>query len=488
MSADWKLTTLKEAGVALIDCDHKTPAAQTEGLPYVGIPQVKDGRITLDGVRLISPEDFIHWRRKAKPSPNDVILSRRCNPGETAYVPDGLEIALGQNLVLLRSSGTHIYPPLLRWLARGPFWWEQVNKFINVGAVFNSLKCADIPNFEILLPPLETQIKIAKTLNDLDKKIELNTQTNQTLESIAQAIFKSWFVDFEPVKAKMAAIEALTPTLSQREREQKVLLAAMGAISGKNEIELAQMQQENPDDYSQLAETAALFPSAMVESELGEIPEGWEVKFLKELTSEIKRGISPKYSEELGTLVINQKCIRNHKIDFSLCRLNDSEKKSIKGRELKAGDVLINSTGVGTLGRLSPIRYLPEPCTFDSHVTLVRSNESLMTPQFLAGFLLENETFIESSGAGSTGQTELNRQVIEEMRLSYPGKKIMSCYEVTTAPISKKIAFLENESKTLSELRDSLLPKLLSGEIDLSESALTLALSQGERELEGANV
>ena len=287
MSADWKLTTLKEAGVALIDCDHKTPAAQTEGLPYVGIPQVKDGRITLDGVRLISPEDFIHWRRKAKPSPNDVILSRRCNPGETAYVPDGLEIALGQNLVLLRSSGTHIYPPLLRWLARGPFWWEQVNKFINVGAVFNSLKCADIPNFEILLPPLETQIKIAKTLNDLDKKIELNTQTNQTLESIAQAIFKSWFVDFEPVKAKMAAIEALTPTLSQREREQKVLLAAMGAISGKNEIELAQMQQENPDDYSQLAETAALFPSAMVESELGEIPEGWEVKFLKELTSEI---------------------------------------------------------------------------------------------------------------------------------------------------------------------------------------------------------
>lgn len=81
---------LNEAGVTLIDCDHKTPAAQASGYPYVGIPQLKDGHIRLDGARLISEEDFVLWTKKAKPQLNDVILSRRCNPGESAYVPDSL--------------------------------------------------------------------------------------------------------------------------------------------------------------------------------------------------------------------------------------------------------------------------------------------------------------------------------------------------------------------------------------------------------------
>ncbi|MEK5764559.1 restriction endonuclease subunit S, partial [Acinetobacter junii] len=111
--------------------------------------------IRLDGARLISEEDFILWTKKAKPKMNDVILSRRCNPGESAYVPESLEIALGQNLVLLRSDGSVIYPPFLRWLVQGNEWWEQVNKFLNVGAVFNSLKCKDIPNFKLTIPSLK---------------------------------------------------------------------------------------------------------------------------------------------------------------------------------------------------------------------------------------------------------------------------------------------------------------------------------------------
>ncbi|HEY0892478.1 MAG TPA: restriction endonuclease subunit S, partial [Cellvibrio sp.] len=106
------------------------------------------------------------------------------------------------------------------------------------------------------------QRHLALKLWELDKKIHLNTKTNQTLESIAQAIFKSWFVDFEPVKAKMAV-------LADGGTREQAELAAMGAISGKSEAELAQLQQQNPEHYQQLAETAALFPSAMVESELG---------------------------------------------------------------------------------------------------------------------------------------------------------------------------------------------------------------------------
>jgi type I restriction enzyme S subunit len=219
MSADWPVMSLKEANVSLIDCVHKTPPAADSGYPYVAIPQMKSGRIDISDARKISKEHLEEWTKKAKPVFNDVILSRRCNPGETAFVERGLQCALGQNLVLLRADGTKVY---LRWLMRSPEWWGQVEKFINAGAVFDSLKCADIPNFQLTIPPVENQKDIADFLRALDDKIELNRQINQTLEQIAQTIFKSWFVDFEPVKAKIEAKAA------GRDPER----AAMCAISG----------------------------------------------------------------------------------------------------------------------------------------------------------------------------------------------------------------------------------------------------------------
>ena len=154
MGDDWRALSLNEANVALIDCEHRTPPPAESGYPYIAIPQMKDGRIDLAGVRRIDRDHFREWTRKANPQPFDVVLSRRCNPGETAFVPPGLECALGQNLVLLRADGTEVYPPFLRWLVRGPDWWAQVGEFINVGAVFDSLKCADVPHFRLRIPPL----------------------------------------------------------------------------------------------------------------------------------------------------------------------------------------------------------------------------------------------------------------------------------------------------------------------------------------------
>ncbi len=445
---------LNEAGVTLIDCDHKTPAAQASGYPYVGIPQLKDGHIRLDGARLISEEDFVLWTKKAKPQLNDVILSRRCNPGESAYVPDSLEIALGQNLVLLRSDGSVIYPPFLRWLVQGNEWWEQVNKFLNVGAVFNSLKCKDIPNFKLTIPSLKEQKRITDILSGLDKKIELNNKINQNLESIAQAIFKSWFIDFEPVRVKIAA----------KQEGSDPELAAMCVISGKSESELEQMVKE---DFAELQATAALFPDELVESELGEVPKGWTLTLLKDVTTELRRGISPKYTEEPnGAIVINQKCIRNHTINFSLARKHDSSKRKIDGRELQIGDVLVNSTGVGTLGRIASVRYLDSITVVDSHVTVVRANDKKVSRAYLQGLLLENEKFIEASGAGTTGQTELRKEVLQEIKFPNPAVALHQQFDSIIYKINQEIANLEKMNISLSHVRDTLLPKLLSGEMD----------------------
>ncbi len=125
----WERLSLRAAGVALIDCEHRTPPAADSGYPYVAIPQIKNGHLDLGDARRITPEHFEQWTRKAKPQAHDVILSRRCNPGQTAVVPPGLDCALGQNLVLLRADGTRVFPPFLRWLVRGPEWWEQIGTF-----------------------------------------------------------------------------------------------------------------------------------------------------------------------------------------------------------------------------------------------------------------------------------------------------------------------------------------------------------------------
>ena len=153
--SEWPQRSLEEVGVTLLDCVHKTPPdAGEEGYPYVAIPQMKEGNIDFDDARRISREDFHAWTQKALPQANDVVLSRRCNPGVTAHVPDGVEFALGQNLVLMRADGTEVFPPFLRWLLSGREWWEQVGKFINVGAVFESLRCAEIPKFRLRIPPI----------------------------------------------------------------------------------------------------------------------------------------------------------------------------------------------------------------------------------------------------------------------------------------------------------------------------------------------
>ncbi|MES9913524.1 MAG: restriction endonuclease subunit S [Candidatus Sedimenticola sp. 4PFRAG1] len=332
-----------------------------------------------------------------------------------------------------------------------------------VGAVQAKLPLYNIEKIEVYWPDRKEREHVVQILSAIDDKSEVNTQTNQTLEQIAQAIFKSWFVDFEPVKAKMAVLEA-GGTAEQAE------LAAMSAISAKDEAALKQLQAEQPDAYAELEQTAALFPSAMEESELGEIPAGWDLSYLKSCTTELRRGISPKYTEEGGVRVINQKCIRNHTVDFTLARRNDPSKRKIEGREIEVGDVLVNSTGVGTLGRLAPVRYLDETTVVDSHVTVVRADPGKISKSFLSGLMIVNESFIEASGAGSTGQTELRKQVLEDIRFARPSPEIDSKYDLIVNHMSSQIAELEKQRSTLASTRDSLLPKLLSGDLPITNT------------------
>lgn len=182
---------------------------------------------------------------------------------------------------------------------------------------------------------------IAKTLGDLDDKIHLNNQINQTLESIAQALFKSWFIDFDPVRAKIVA----------KQEGNNPEFAAMCVISGKSEVELQQMAE---DDLAELRATAALFPDELVESELGEVPKGWEVTRFSNIVEKYidNRGKTPPIQSE-GIPLLEVK----HLPEFSLNPdLNTDKKVSLETfntwfrAHLQENDLIMST--VGTIGRL----------------------------------------------------------------------------------------------------------------------------------------
>jgi type I restriction enzyme S subunit len=143
---------------------------------------------------------------------------------------------------------------------------------------------------------------------------------------------------------------------------------------------------------------------------------GWQTKKLGEVCSFLNRGVSPKYVEKGGIAVLNQRCVRDHVVSFEVGRRHDVKAKSVSNeRLLQAGDVLVNSTGTGTLGRVAQLREdPPEPTTVDSHVTIVRPSPGQFFPEFFGYVLRDIEDELKQSGEGCGGQTELNRSVLAE--------------------------------------------------------------------------
>ena len=298
----------------------------------------------------------------------------------------------------------------------------------NSGSAQPSLNRNFLYAIPVKIPTRIEQDGIVALLQSLDDRITLLRETNATLEAIVQALFKSWFVDFDPVRAKM---EGRTP--------------------------------EGMDEA-----TAALFPDGFETSELGEMPRGWRVETLGSVCSYLNRGLSPKYLEAGGVLVLNQKCVRDFTVDFSKGRRHDPSQRKIEGREVALGDVLVNSTGVGTLGRVAQVLHLPEPVIADSHVTVVRAGSNLNWP-YLGQFMVRKQPEIEAMGEGSTGQTELGRAKLASLAIVVPTVAVLNGFDDLVHPLKRRIAVNEGKAQTLSALRDTLLPRLISGQLRLPD-------------------
>jgi len=425
MAADWPTLSLREANVTLIDCDHRTPAASDTGYPYVAIPQLRNGRIDLSDVRRITREQFVEWTRKAKPLPNDVVLSRRCNPGETAFVPPDLEFALGQNLVLLRADGTKVYPSFLRWLVRGPEWWEQIGKFLNVGAVFDSLKCADVPNFQLHIPPLAEQRAIAHILGTLDDKIDLSRRMNETLEAIARALFKSWFVDFDPVRAKA---EGRDPGLPKA--------------------------------------LADLFPDSFAESGLGDMPEGWRLGVLGDVAEINAKTLSRADTLEAIDYIEISEVMRGE--IGTIVRYDRGAEPSRARRQLRHGDSVLST--------VRPDRGAHFLCLHPPTTLIASTGFAVLSPRdgnwaFLYSAVSRRELGGELGRLADGGAYPAVRpQAISAVPIVIPkNSQVVIAFERLTAPLFERADRNRAKSRTFASLRDALLPKLISGELRVRE-------------------
>lgn len=197
----------------------------------------------------------------------------------------------------------------------------------------------------------------------------------------------------------------------------------------------------------------------------GILPENWKITTIGAISSLVTRGIAPKYDDSSDQIVLNQKCIRDHTIDISLSRRHLPKK--INEKWISKGDLLINSTGTGTLGRVAQVWFEANNMTVDSHVTIVRPKDPIL--QSYIGFWgLSHESEIEAQHTGSTGQTELPRDRVKAMELPLPDEDTLSKFNELVIPMTSTVISNQEENARLSQLRDALLPKLMSGELDVS--------------------
>jgi type I restriction enzyme S subunit len=402
------------------------------------------------------PEDYILATGDLLVTMTD--LSKKADTlGYGATVPNDENIWLhNQRIGLINIlDDTKLSKYFLSYLFKSP----KYRHFIVSSATGTTVKHTSpkrILKFEFKLPPLTDQKAIAHILGTLDDKIELNRKMNETLEEMAQALFKSWFVDFDPVldKALTAGHEIPEPLQANAEKRK--------ALGDKRKV----LPQEIAD----------LFPDRFVFiEELGWVPEGWEVKSIKELSVKISKGTTPRKSDTQG-LQENTPFIKVRDIDdkgdisYDLDLIpKEIHLNQLKRSKLEVGDILFSIAG--TIGRVAilPDRLNGSNC--NQAVAFIRLKELNKHLHFVyLNLRSERIQFEINSNIVQAVQANASLKNINELIVLLPIDKILSLFNNMIGSIFRNISNNKDEIHNLSKTRDTLLPKLISGELRVPNS------------------
>ncbi|HIF9352280.1 TPA: restriction endonuclease subunit S [Photobacterium damselae] len=423
-----------------------TPSKKDGGFSESGINYIKaesvgfDGRIDRSKFAFIS-EDVHHKLKRSQLEVNDILFSMAgVHLGKVALVEEQhVPANTNQALALIRPITSLVNPLYLLYFLQQREVVHFVNNATSQSAQPN-INLKQIGDLEIRLPELAVQNKVVDILSSLDRKLVINTDINQNLENIAQAIFKSWFVDFEPVKAKMNG--------------------------------------EQPEGMD--AATASLFPEKLVDTEVGELPEGWKLVPVGELLDKTiggdwgKEEPDEKHTEEVR-IVRGTDIPKLHGGAIESVPVRYVESKKLKTRKLERGDIVIEVSGGSKdqpTGRslfisdniLKRLELPSEPASFCRRFNPKSYEIGLLLAvhfqlMYQAGKTWEYQN--QSTGI-SNFQT---KYFLEAEHIVIPSDDVLDAFVKQVSPMMDMIH--SNENIELAKLRDTLLPKLLSGEIEL---------------------
>ena len=421
----------------------------------MGISALNRGRLDLSNTEHLSEDEFVKWTRRVTPRAGDVAFSYETRIGEAAIIPEGLRCCLGRRMGLVRTDPLKLDPYFFLYQYLSPTFQDFLTSRTIHGSTVDRIALKEFPDFEIDLPSLGVQHQIAKVMLDIDAKIDLNRRINQTLEAMAQAIFKSWFVDFDPVKAKIAA----------KQEGRDPLRAAMSAISGKPDADLDALP---PEQYDQLAATAALFPYEMEESELGEIPKGWKANQINQFGDVICGKTPSKTNPEYfggGIPFIKIPDMHN-----SVYVVSPSERLSASGVALQAkktippGSICVSC--IATVGKVVITHELSQ--TNQQINSIVPRLPQYTT--YLYFQMKEKEKEFHDLASGGSATLNMNTSTFSKVSVLNPEFEVLEKFSTLVAPLFSEILARQKQSALLSETRDTLLPKLLSGELSVTEA------------------
>lgn len=416
------MTVLDQICLNIIDCEHKTAPIQDSGIPSIRTTDIKGGVIDFRGANKVSEETYKAWTERLEPQPQDLILAREAPVGEIGIIPKGQRACLGQRTVLIRPNPDKVYPHYLLYLmqSRGVQHEMQIRA---AGSTVEHLNMCDIRELNLPeLPPLEVQCQIGDTLTNLDRKIENLRKQNETLEAIAQTLFKHWFVDFEfpnedgkPYKSSGGAIEL---------------------------------------------------------SELGEIPAGWSVSKIGDFCN-VKHGYAFKgefiTAEETGQILLTPGNFRIgggfNSSKYKYYSDGDYDKDYI----LEAGDLIITMTDLSKEGdTLGYPAFVPKHGNniFLHNQRLGKVINSQIDLFFLFFLLCRREyrSHILGSASGSTVRHTSPSRILE-CKFTVPNKELLDQFSVVASKLIGKTFANYEQIETLSKTRDVLLPKLISGQL-----------------------
>ena len=374
-----------------------------------------------------------------------------------------LPARVNQHVAIIRPDPNEFDSRFIRYYLIAPAMQSYLFALAGSGATRNALTKGMIEGLEIPKPEISVQREIADVLSSLDNKIELNRQINQNLDQIAQAIFKSWFVDFEPVKAKIQA----------KQNGQDPERAAMRAISGKTDEEFDHLSL---GQKQKLAATSALFPDELEESEIGEIPKGWSVRNMGDLAEKITKGTTPRKPDVLNAedpAVISFIKVKDITGDGQIIR-NSLEsipasihENSLKRSILKTDDLLFSIAG--TIGRVSLVEADLDNSNTNQAVAFIRLKDHKNHLELCHQVLRSRRTQDEIASKVVQGvQANASLANIGDITVIVPDQAVLNIWNQTIQPITTEGRSLSGQIRTVSQIRDSLLPKLLSGEISLN--------------------